>query len=59
MIYVDIQKCTVALDDPLNTVGKLNSDGTITANGNFGFWLKGMLEGGITAAAYPLHQPRP
>ncbi len=55
----DIQKCTVALDDPINTVGKLNSDGTITSNGNFSFWLKGILSGDTAAAACPLHKPRP
>lgn len=39
----DINKCTVALDKPENTVGKLNSDGSISINEErFKYWLRGL-----------------
>lgn len=37
-----LNKCTVALSDDRNTVGKINEDGTLTIdNQNFSTWIKG------------------
>lgn len=35
-----IYKCTVALDDPINNVGKILEDGTLSTNENFHLWTK-------------------
>jgi uncharacterized protein len=38
----NLNKCTVALDDDRNTVGKINPDGTLTLNNErFSTWIKG------------------
>ena len=35
-----IYKCTVALDDPINNVGKILEDGSLSINENFHLWTK-------------------
>ncbi|MGO2478489.1 MAG: hypothetical protein ACTH7Q_09025 [Pseudoalteromonas sp.] len=38
----NINKCTVALDDDRNNIGKINPDGTLTLNNEkFSTWIKG------------------
>jgi uncharacterized protein len=50
-----IAKCTVALNDPRNEVGRLNLDGTITwHNGRLDPWLRGLLSGDARTLACPL-----
>jgi uncharacterized protein len=52
-----ICKCTVALKDKNNFVGKINEDGEINFNDNFYLWLKGIetLDGPTLACPYNNH----
>lgn len=54
----DINKCTVALDKPTNTVGKLNSDGSISINKDrFKYWLRGLENLDPEVLLCPNYQP--
>src|SRR5262249_1496447 len=51
----DIAKCTVALNDPRNTIGRLNEDGTLTINRDALVpWLRGLesLDAQVLACPY-------
>lgn len=37
---LDLFKCTVALDDPINHVGKIENNGELNLNKNFDYWTK-------------------
>ncbi|CAK1718470.1 Radical SAM core domain-containing protein [Vibrio crassostreae] len=55
----DINKCTVALDKPENTVGKLNSDGSISINEQrFKYWLRGLENLEPDVLLCPNYQPQ-
>lgn len=55
-----IGKCTVALNDPRNDVGKLNLDGTIVWNdGRLDPWLRGLHSGDSETLACPLAEMQP
>jgi uncharacterized protein len=51
-----LAKCTVALNDKRNDVGKLNLDGTIEVNNErFSPWIRGLFTGDADTLACPLH----
>lgn len=37
---LDVKKCTVALDDPINLVGKIDRNGIFLKNNNWKLWVK-------------------
>ena len=36
--YLTVQKCTVALDDPINSIGIIDENGALIPNKNFQLW---------------------
>ncbi|WP_185976662.1 radical SAM protein [Catenovulum sediminis] len=49
-----IQKCTVKLEDPNNTVGQLNTDGTMELDTNkLKKWMRGYSDGDLTVLSCP------
>jgi len=49
-----IGKCTVALYDPRNCVGKLTEDGGIELNSNVGLWMRGFKDLDLNALGCPM-----
>jgi uncharacterized protein len=50
-----IGKCTVALYDPRNSVGRLTSEGGIELNDNVGLWMRGFKDLDLNALRCPMH----
>jgi len=51
-----IAKCTVALNDPRNNIGKINPDGSLDLNNNYNKWLTGLIINDEDSIVCPMHK---